>query len=387
MTAWAMVAALLACLPLGIALSNLRVFKRPVRLPPSGTTVSIIIPARNEQEHIQAAVTGALASRGVEVEVVVLDDQSTDDTASIVERMALRDARVKLVRAPALPHLWAGKQRACWLAAQHARHRVLMFIDADVHIEADAAALAAGHLLHHPRIGLVSGFPREITGSLGERLVVPWIHVMLLGYLPMTWMRRSLSPGFGAGCGQWMVARRLAYLAVDGHAAEPASRHDGTSLPRTFRRRGWMTDIFDGTDLASCRMYTRFSDVWTGFGKSAGEGMATPRGLPVWTLLIFGGHVLPWVLLVPALVSGAWAAAAWSAVGVAANLALRVLLMRRLKQDAAGVPWHPVGALLTLAINIEALTRHLRGRPSVWRGRSYAPGRRLTGQADFQPPL
>jgi len=381
----AFIAAVLALLPLGLALRNLSLFKSPHEPAPQNTRVSILIPARNEASTIITAIDAALASTGCEVEVVVLDDQSTDDTVMLVRERTLRDSRVRLELAPPLPSGWAGKQRACWLLAEHARFEVLMFIDADVRLAPNAASLGAGFLLHaapshapvskaganNAPLSLVSGFPLEETKSLAEHLVIPWIHVLLLGYLPIARMRRSLSSAYGAGCGQWMIARRDAYFATGGHSATPLSLHDGTSLPRTFRDAGYATDIFDGTELARCRMYNSLNQVWAGFSKSAGEGIATPVGLPIWTLLIFGGHVLPWLLLaIGMLTANSWLAAV-AAIGVAANLILRAVLGRRFRQHSNSAGLHPIGAMLVLAINAFGLFRHLSGRPNLWRGRAY----------------
>jgi cellulose synthase/poly-beta-1,6-N-acetylglucosamine synthase-like glycosyltransferase len=128
--AWA--AAAFALLPLMLAALNLRSFARPQVLPPAGTAVSILIPARDEAKTVAETVRSALESIAVEVEVLVLDDNSTDDTAGIVSRLADRDARVRLLRAPPLPPGWAGKQRACHLLSERARFETLMFIDADL---------------------------------------------------------------------------------------------------------------------------------------------------------------------------------------------------------------------------------------------------------------
>jgi hypothetical protein len=383
--AWA--AAGLALLPLLLGLRNLMLFKVPRAPAPAGTRVSILIPARDEAANIGAAVDAALDSSEVEVEVVVLDDQSSDDTAAIVRRHANEDARVRLVVAPPLPSGWAGKQRACRLLAEHARHDVLMFIDADVRLSPEAASRAAGFLLRGPALGLVSGFPREVTGSPAEHAVIPWIHVLLLGYLPMDFMRLSRHPAFGAGCGQWMVARRDAYFAVGGHGAAPASRHDGVSLPRSFRAAGWRTDLFDGSPLASCRMYRGFREVWQGFGKSAGEGLATPLGLPVWSVLVAGGHVLPWLLLPLGWATGQVQVAALGLLGVAANLGLHALLARRFGQHPMGVALHAAGAVLVLALNWSALRRHVAGRPSMWRGRAYAAGAEVGAAAPAEASM
>ncbi len=367
--AWA--AAALALLPLLLALLNLRSFARPQALPPPGTAVSILIPARNEAKTVARTVRCALASIAVEVEVLVLDDDSDDDTAAIVSGLAKGDARVRLLSAPPLPPGWAGKQRACHLLSESARFETLMFIDADLLLAPEAAALAAGFLLADDRRGMVSGFPREVAQSWAEQLVIPWIHVLLLGYLPMDRMRRSTAPAYAAACGQWVVASRSAYRAVRGHAASPGSLHDGISLPRVFRAAGWRTDVFDGSTLASCRMYEDLRSVWRGFGKSAGEGMATSTALPVWSLLIVGGHVLPTVLLLAGLAFGQPHVALAGGAGVAFNLVLRLLLCARFKQSLLGALLHPCGACLVLAIQWHALLRHLVGRPNRWRGRYY----------------
>ncbi len=375
MVAVAWISAALALLPLAMALANLRWFTRPRRLPPRGTGVSILIPARNEADAIERSVRAALASTDAAIEVVVLDDDSSDETAAIVARLAADDDRVTLMRGPALESGWAGKQRACWLMSARARFDVLMFVDVDVELEPRAAALAAGHLLADPGLGMVSGFPRELTLGFAERLVIPWIHVLLLGYLPMRRMRRSSAPAYAAACGQWIVARRAAYREVGGHAASPLSRHDGTSLPRTFRSRGWRTDLFDGSELARCRMYDRFAAVWRGFAKNPGEGMTTWRALPVWTALIGLGHVLPLPLLVAGFVATWPELAIAGAIGTAANLALRLLLCARLGQSLVGAALHPVGAATMLANQWTSLVRDRFGRPSEWRGRRYLGSR------------
>lgn len=371
MTALAWACLGLALLPLGLGLWNLLLFRMPKKLARTGISVSILIPARNEEATIAAAVDAALASTGVAVEVVVLDDHSTDRTASIVQAIAARDPRVRLEAAPPLPPGWSGKQHACWVLAQRARHDLLLFQDADVCLEPEAAARAAGFLLRKPALGLVSGFPRELTGSLPEHLIVPQIHVLLLGYLPMGMMRLFRAAGLGAGCGQLMLARRDAYEAVGGHASIRTSLHDGVTLPRVFRRGGYMTDIFDATPLARCRMYRGWGEVWSGFGKNATEGMATPVALPVWTVLLGGGHVLPWLLAPVAWVAGETQALHLLGLAIVCSMGYRALLGFRFRQNLAGILLHPVGVVLMLAIQWAALLGKRRGRAATWRGRTY----------------
>jgi glycosyltransferase involved in cell wall biosynthesis len=364
----------LALLPLGQGIVNLTLYRRPTAAPPPGTAVSILIPARNEETGIAAAVEAALLSHGVEMEVVVLDDHSTDRTAEIVRAIAVRDPRVRLEPAPPLPSGWSGKQHACQVLAGLARYPVLLFQDADVRLSPAAARLTSGTLLSE-RNGLVSGFPREETGTLAEALVIPLIHVLLLGYLPMAGTRRSTDPRFGAACGQLIAVRQDAYLKAGGHAAIAASLHDGVTLPRAFRRAGQGTDLFDATGLARCRMYRGWREVWSGFSKNATEGMATPAALPVWTLLLFGGHVLPWILLGWAAVYALpMAAVTLAGLATAVGLVFRLLLAVRFRQSVVGALLHPVGVLIMLAIQWSALLRARHGKPSEWRGRAYPAG-------------
>lgn len=353
----------LALLPLALTLINLAFFRKAP--PPRAweDPVSVLIPARDEAANIEAAVRSVLAGADGPLEVVVLDDHSADDTAAIVRRLAAEDRRVRLEHAPPLPAGWAGKQHACKVLAERAAGEVLVFMDADVRLEPGGVGRMV-RLLRRRRLALLSGFPRQITGSLGERLIVPQITMLLLGYLPMMVSRLfPRVPGFAAGCGQLMAVRREAYDAVGGHAAVRRSFHDGMTLPRVLRRGGHATDLFDASDLARCRMYAGFAATWAGFSKNATEGMATPVGLPVWTVLLLGGHLGPWLLLA----AGETAA---GLLGIAATLGQRLLLAVLLRQSLRAVPWHPVGVVALLALQWGALIGALRGRRPSWRGRS-----------------
>lgn len=364
----------LALLPVAMTILNLPFYRAPRGTLPAGAGVSVLIPARNEEATIARALDAVLANRDVTLEVVVLDDHSTDRTAEIVRAYAARDTRVRLESAPPLPPGWSGKQHACHVLAGLARHDVLLFQDADVRLAPDAVGRSAAFLLASGA-GLASGFPRQETGTLAEALVVPQIHTLLLGYLPMAGLRFTRHPGFGAACGQFILVRRDAYERAGGHAAIRRSLHDGVTLPRAFRRAGIATRLFDATDLATCRMYRGLSEVWDGFSKNATEGMATPVALPVWTVLLAGGHILPWLLLAAALV---WpmptAAVNAAAAGALAVTALRIGQALRFRQSLPGALLHPAGVAVMLAIQWNALLRARRGRPATWRGRAYPSG-------------
>ena len=364
----------LAALPAGLFWMNLFLFRRLPRCPHGPQPrVSILIPARDEGSTIRGCVEAALASERVTIEVVVLDDHSRDDTADIVRGIAKSDPRLRLESAPALLNGWCGKQHACHTLAARATYDLLLFIDADVRLSPDAAARAVAEL-ERTGAALISGFPVQETGSLLEALLIPLIHVVLLGYLPIALMRGwPKGVALGAGCGQFFLARRSAYRLAGGHAAIRASLHDGLTLPRAFRARGLTTDIFDATDTAVCRMYRGNRACWSGLAKNATEGMASPGGILVWSVLLLGGHVLPPTLLAQSLFEPTTplvtALATIATIGV---YAVRVAGAVRFRQRPLSVLLHPLAVLLLVAVQWHALFRRLAGRPAAWKGRVYA---------------
>ena len=369
---------LLACIPFATFVRN---FKEFSRLPAASgdearrDPISVLIPARNEEAAIRESIESVLANRGVDFELIVLDDHSGDETAAIVARAAEADRRIALRTSPPLPAGWCGKQHACQVLAGMARHELLIWIDADVRVAPDALARIADEARRRP-IGLLSGFPREVTGSWLENLLIPLIHFVLLGYLPLHIARRSKSAAFGAGCGQLFIARRTAYEAAGGHEIIRASLHDGISLPRAFRRAGQTTDVFDATDLASCRMYRSAGGVWQGLLKNAGEGMANAVGIIPWTLLLAGGQIMPPMLAILLIVTQpdstlTRVSIALCLVATCLGFAVRFLCAWRYRQSWRGAAFHPVGVAILVAIQWSSLFLRSRGKRRAWKGRTY----------------
>lgn len=375
----------LALVPLVLYVLNVRLYRPPPEVGldagssgERGPSVSVLIPARDEERSIRSAVDAVLASAGIDLEVVVLDDESRDATRSIVERMAERDRRVRVQPAPRLPEGWCGKQHACWALSKQARHELMVFLDADVRVEPTGIARAVG-FLESSGADLASGVPRQECGTFLERLLLPLVHFLLLGFLPLGRMRRSTHPAYAAGCGQFFVARRLAYERAGGHAAIRTSRHDGLTLPAAFRRAGFATDLFDAAPLASCRMYRNAREVWTGLAKNATEGLAHPRRILPVTLLLLGGQVLPAALLVSSLAGLAVAAnaltATLSAIGTLAAYVPRLDACRRFSQPFGSALLHPFGVAVLLLLQWYALSLHVCGHPTSWKGRTYHDGK------------
>jgi hypothetical protein len=374
----ALTALVLAAIPAILVCVNLFFYRRTAPAPSvvSAGSLSVLIPARNEERNIRATLEAVLASRNVQFEVIVLDDHSTDRTAGIVSEFAGRDSRVRLESAPPLPAGWCGKQHACNVLARLARHPLLVFIDADVRLAPDALARMGGFMNSPGRkpalqVALASGVPHQELGTVSERLLLPLIHFVLLGYLPMALMRWTKLDGFSAGCGQLFIARADAYHAAGGHAMIRTTLHDGVKLPRLFRRAGFRTDLFDATDIATCRMYQTNAETWRGLGRNATEGLGAPGTVVPMTVLLLGGQVMPFVLLIGAAFLSS-TAMAMTFTSVLLAWLPRLIGVWRFRQPPGSALLHPLGVLALLSIQWAALLRSFTGKPAEWKGRRYA---------------
>jgi glycosyltransferase involved in cell wall biosynthesis len=372
------VVAVCSLLPMALFLWNLNLFLEPGQSNDAALPrVSVLIPARDEERSIAAAVHSVLASRDIGFEIVVLDDASTDCTAEIVAEIGAQDSRVRLETAPPLPAGWNGKQHACHVLASLARCDVFCFLDADVRLAPDALARMS-KFLEQSHSDLVSGFPYQQTESFLEWLLLPLIHFVLLAYLPIAGMRSCPRvPGFAAGCGQFLMVSRQAYRDSGGHANIRTTMHDGLLLPQLLRKHGFHTDIADITNLATCRMYRNAREVWDGLAKNATEGIAAPSRILVFSFLLFFGQIAPLLLTIAAFVTHnsvtvdlRW----WLVAAVVGSCLPRILAVMRFRQRPASALLHPLGIAVLLALQWYALARKLAGRPATWKQRAYNPG-------------
>lgn len=362
--------ALVSLWTLAFTLRNLRALRPPPQGDPRDTTlVSVCIPCRNEERNLEEAARCVLASHHAHLEVLVYDDESTDRTPEILRTLIASDPRVRAVPSHPLPAGWVGKQHACHRLAEASRGEWLLFIDADVRLETEALgrALAFARAAQAP---LVSTFPRQITATPGEALIVPMMFYLLLGYLPFRRMRRSLSPAASAACGQFILAQHTAYLASGGHAAIKSSMHDGVKLPRLFRKAGHRTDLFDGTSLCRVRMYTGLAQTWRGFAKNAYEGLGSMGLLLFLSALHLAVHLAPWAFFPVLILLGASPVAiALAAAAMLLQIAQRLLLTVRFAHSPALVPLHPVSIALLMGVQWHSYILHRRQGRS-WKGRT-----------------
>ncbi|MBU6413522.1 MAG: glycosyltransferase [Planctomycetes bacterium] len=349
-------------------------------------TLAVCIPARNEEENIEAVIRSLQESDypADRLHFLVYDDQSTDLTPRILEKLSAADARIVRVPTHSLPVGWNGKQHACHRMAAHAIAQLnaqwLLFTDADVRFEPTCLSrMVHAAITMTPRsgkpIGLLSTFPREITATLGELLLIPNIFFILLSYLPMGRMRATLDPAASAACGQFLLVSQPAYVASGGHERFRDSMHDGIKLPREVRKAGFATDLVDGTSLLSCRMYRGFRQSWRGFAKNAYEGLGSLGLLVFLSVCTVTAHVLPWGVLALGATETIKFSNDWLLVvagfSVLIGASQRAILAQRFGHPVSLALLHPIASAMMMGVQWHSFYLHLTGQ-RAWKGRTGA---------------
>jgi hypothetical protein len=334
-------------------IANVRYLRRPSTAPsPVDFGVCVLLPVRNEAHRVRPCLESLLGQRGVPLlEIVVLDDGSTDGTAKLVRSVAADDPRLRLVEGEPPPKGWLGKPYACHQLAAHASpsSRVLAFVDADV-VLAPSAIAAAVALLDDDGDGdidLVSPYPRIVAIGLGERLLQPLLQWSWLTFLPLRAMTRSRRPALAAAGGQFLVLTRAGYDRAGGHAAVRDAVLEDVALARAVKHAGGRIAIADGSPIASCRMYTSWSELVAGYSKSLWAAFGPPPATAAVMIVLLVLYAVPPLLVVGAVALGAWSWAVAGALGYLLGVAGRVAsgsaTAARVWPDALG---HPVSIAL-----------------------------------------
>lgn len=336
-------------------ISNARSFPvlRRGQHAPGRPRTSLLVPARDEAARLPHTLPGLLAQPAEEI--LVLDDGSTDGTAEVVAGFA--DPRLKLITGAPRPDGWIGKNWACHQLAQAATGDLLVYLDADVTLRPGALD-AVWAQVRRQRADVFSVFPRQQTGTVGERMLVPLIDEMLLGFLPHQLLDLPV-PAAAVANGQLLAFRRGAYDAIGGHAAVAGEIVEDLELAKLSRRSGLKLGLALGGDLASTRMYDGYRAAVRGLGKSM---RAAHGGSDLLLAASFAANLtaytVPWLLWRR---GGAWRLAA--VLGLAERVLANAKTGRGAYAEAALVPFTAPAALPVYAVALR--------RTAVWKGREY----------------
>jgi chlorobactene glucosyltransferase len=384
-------ALILALLLLSLAgvLANLARFDSLATAPPpvEAPLVSIMVPARNEARNIEACVRSLLAQDYPRCQLIVLDDRSEDGTGDLIRALGLSEESGSrtLLRGQELPEGWAGKNWACHQLVQLARGEFLFFTDADT-VHAPGTMSAAVAYAREKRADLVSAWPRLLTGTPGEALIIPMILLLGMTLYPhwfVLWLQdrprlaarlpARLLRSLGAANGQFLLFTRAAYERLGGHQALRDHLVEDVAFGRAVTARmgeGMRLFNCEALRFSTVRMYRSLAETWEGFTKNMWPAF---EGKIVAFLVIgaaqFGCFLFPFFAL--------FGPAKWRAFAVAEVVLIyiiRVILTARFRTSWLGAVLHPLGHALCLAIGLNSW-RCSAGGGVTWKGRQYKVAR------------
>lgn len=337
----------------------------------SDSPVSVLVPARNEAHTISACVDSLVQQDYPHFELLVLNDQSTDQTGLILDRLAAQEPRLEVIHgAESPPPGWNGKSYACQRLAQQASGDWLLFTDADT-LHSPTSIAQGVALAESLGVDLLSVFPRQITVSWSERVVVSFI----LDFLPLIGLNL---PGLWRGDadntaanGQYMLVHNSSYRAVGGHGAVASALVDDFALAKLMRAQGYRIALADGTAMLSCRMYRSAGEVWQGFSKNillALDMSSAERRSRLWGLAFAWAYASLFVLPFAFVFSRYRRLSLWIIIWLAS---LRGVLNWRLQRPFLEILTTPLAAWGVMAFGLNVFVRRFRGDKVRWKDRDY----------------
>jgi cellulose synthase/poly-beta-1,6-N-acetylglucosamine synthase-like glycosyltransferase len=344
------------------------VFLRDVAPLPPGEmpSVSIIIPARNEERNVEEALRSVLALRGREIEIIVVEDRSDDSTGAILDRMAAADPRLQVVHVTDLPKGWLGKNHALWLGTERARGDLLLFTDADVVMTPDTVERAAAHLVRHGYDHVTMGPRVDMPGRLLQTFGVVF-GLMFTGFT-RPWKARDPRSAHHVGVGAFNLVRADAYRRMGTHRAIAMRPDDDMKLGKLVKKHGLRQDFVIGADAVSVEWYATVGEAVHGLRKNGFAGvdyrvslvlLATVSQLLLFIWPFLAVFVVPGIARIPYIVA------------VAVILVLFAGMAREQKVPAWCGLLFPVASMMFIVVVWNAMLYALIHRGIEWRGTHY----------------
>lgn len=359
-------------------------------LPPIGAPlISICIPARNEENNIRRCVESALGQDYPNIEVIVLDDRSTDATheillesASLLAKKREQAPSLQIINGSNLPDGWAGKPHALYQAAAIARGEWLCFVDADTFLRPQAISSVYAKALE-TEADLFTVMTEQILGSFWEKVIMPLVMTALsVGFSPRKVNDPSRRDAIANG--QFIMIKRSVYDAIGGHEKVKDQIVEDKAISEQVKWNGYRLVVADGMQVVSTRMYMSLEGMWEGWTKNIYLGL---RDHPAQLLLGAFGAILALIaaLFLPIwpLLGLAWYfnGGDWMAIGVIIKSLIvwgfliyaRIRVARGMKISAWYALTTPLGAGVFAAMMLTSAWKVLSGQGVTWRGRNYRP--------------
>jgi chlorobactene glucosyltransferase len=349
---------------------------RKRKIPPLNDTelpfVSILIPARNEQDNIEQCLTSLFNQDYSHYEVIVLNDHSTDRTAEILSDLKIKFADLKIINGEELPRDWIGKSFACHQLTKAAKGEWLLFTDADtIHNSNSIRDGIEAALVRNA--DLLSVVPHQITKTFPEKLVIPILHFVTFSLLPFYFLEKKGYKQFTIAVGQYMLFKKTSLEKIGGYESVKNEMVEDVSMGKLIKKNRMQLIVLNGNEMVSCRMYRNFAQVWEGFSKNIYAGLGF--SFITMTLIIisyFLFFILPYYWSIYFLVSQGFSLLSLICLTqIAINYFIRFTLSLKYKLSFTSAVLHPLGILTVIVITLNSWRLVALSSGPRWKGRSY----------------
>jgi chlorobactene glucosyltransferase len=353
--------------------------------PSPAPLVSVLVPARNEEHNIGRCLRSLLQQDYPALEIMVIDDRSTDRTAEIVREMQKAHGQLRLIPGRELPPGWIGKNHALYQGVQEAQGTYLLFVDADVTLAPSCIRQTVSYAVEH-HTDLVTVSPTLVSLSFWEKVVLPVIGQLVVSFFPLSKINNPHS-NLVLVTGPYLLFKRETYQRIGGHERFKGEIVEDLVLGKALKQAGYRLNYLLGTELVSLRMYTDLKGIWEGFSKNFFVGMEQRVWLAaVLALLLCAVLVVPWLSLITSLGYvwlGKWqgyrvVVLTLSSAQCLLTLFHRWVLHRYVQLDNTYPYLQPLGALVIVGILTNSTLRVLLRKGISWKGRVYSGGRAAT---------
>jgi glycosyltransferase involved in cell wall biosynthesis len=329
--------------------------------------VSIIVPARNEAATIKAGLSSLLALDYPALEIIAVNDRSTDETGEILEKMAQGNSRLKIFHLQELPPGWLGKNHALWYGAARSTGELLLFTDADV-VMAPASLKRAVHFLEKENLDhLAVFFDTEVSGGLLNMLIIDFAAAFLAVMKP--WKARQAASGYHIGIGAFNLVKGETYRRCGTHRAIAMQPVDDVGLGRLIKENGGRQDCLFGQKAISVKWYNSVPEMVRGLEKNIFPFCNySPAKIAALTAAILILRIWPLAALFAT--EGLVLALNGALVTIQVGLALAVAFNSSI--PARHVIWLPVSPFIGLYILWNSTIRTLWRGGIIWRGTFYS---------------
>ncbi len=368
----------LALLLINFILNNIQ-FKNTARVQLSPETIkenpliSVLVPARNEEDNIKRCLLSLMKQDYKNIEILVLNDNSTDNTAGIVSGLARKDKRITLHHGKPLEKGWLGKSFACYQLSKFAKGKYLVFTDADTLHFPNSIGSSVACLLKY-KVDALSVFAKQIMVTIHERMMVPAGNYMIFWFLPLILIRKAKSALFCTAIGQFMLFKKEVYEKIGGHKAVKSRILEDVIISKQVKKCGYKFMIFDGRHSLYCRLYHNFSEVVKGYSKILFAAFGFNAYMMLTAILFVSAiFLLPFIML-PISILFDWAQIHINLmiIQVIMIFITRVIFTFRYRSKAIDAFLHPLAFIYLIAIAITSVFQVKYGAGIYWKGRTYA---------------